>query len=64
MREFENIDIDVGGVAITEGGPSVAMVNGEKVAIGDMLAGNLFVNGIRPDEIEFVYRGVVLARRF
>jgi len=64
VREFEEIDIDVGGVAIAEGGPSVAMINGTKVAVGDMLPGNLFVNGIRPDEIEFIYRGVVLARRF
>ena len=64
VREFEEIDIDVGGVAIAEGGPSVAMINGTKVAVGDMLPGSLFVNGIRPDEIEFIYRGVVLARRF
>jgi hypothetical protein len=64
VREFEEIEIEVGGVAITEGGPSVALINGESVAIGDMLGRSLFVNGIRPDEIEFIYRGVVLARRF
>lgn len=64
VREFEEIEIEVGAVAITEGGPSVALINGESVAVGDMLGGSLFVSGIRSDEIEFIYRGVVLARRF
>lgn len=64
VRDFEDIEIAVGGVAIMEGVPSVALVNGKSLAVGDMVGNNLLINEIRTDEIEFIYRGVVLARRF
>jgi Tfp pilus assembly protein PilO len=64
VRDFEQIEILVGGVAIMEGVPAVALINGQSLSVGDMLDNNLFINAIRTDEIEFIYRGVVLARRF
>ena len=36
----------------------------ETLAVGDMVGNSLLINDIRSDEIEFIYRGVVLARRF
>ena len=64
VRDFEDIELAVGGVAIMEGVPSVALINGKSLAVGDMVDNNLLINEIRTDEIEFIYRGVVLARRF
>jgi len=64
VRDFEDIEITVGGIAIMEGVPSVALINGHSLAVGDMVGNNLLINEIRTDEIEFIYRGVVLARRF
>jgi len=64
VRDFEGLEIEVGGVAIMEGGPSSALINGQSLSVGDMFAGELIVNDIQPDEIEFIFRGVVLARRF
>jgi len=54
----------VEGISIMEGAPSVAHVNGQSVSVGDMLGNQLIINEIRINEIEFIYRGVVLARRF
>jgi hypothetical protein len=64
VRDFEEIEIAVGGIAIMEGEPSVALINGVSLSVGDMVGNNLLINEIRTDEIEFIYRGVVLARRF
>ncbi|MFT7486464.1 MAG: hypothetical protein ACI9F9_002319 [Candidatus Paceibacteria bacterium] len=64
VLEFEDFDLDVRGISIMEGAPSVAHINGYSVSVGDMLEHDLIINEIRTNEIEFIYRGVVLARRF
>ena len=64
VREFEEIELKVAGVAIMDGSPSVAHINGRSLSVGDMLDNRLLINDIRSEEIEFIYRGVVLARRF
>lgn len=63
VLEFEDIQLDVGGVAIMAGAPSAALINGSSVGVGDLVGGELLVRDIRVDEIEFIFRGVVLARR-
>lgn len=64
VLDFEKIDLTVGGVAIMEGARPVALINGQTVIAGEYvdLSGELFVNDVRPHEIEFVYRGVTLVR--
>lgn len=64
VREFEAIALRVDGVAIMEGSPAAALINGQSLEEGDMLGNELLINEIRTDEIEFIYRGIVLARRF
>ncbi len=64
VREFEDFEIDVSGVATMEGSPAVATINGRSMQVGDMLTGDLLIHEIRSNEIQFIYRGVVLARRF
>jgi len=64
VREFEQIDLAVHGVAIMEGAPAAALINGQSLEVGDMLGNELLINEIHTNEIEFIYRGVVLARRF
>lgn len=63
VMDFEKIAIAVTGVLISEGQPAVAVINGMAVEVGDMLDGGLLVHAIHEDEIEFVYRGVVLSRQ-
>lgn len=64
VREFEEIELEVAGVAIMDGAPAVVHINGRSLSVGDMLDNRLLINDIRSEEIEFIYRGVVLARRF
>lgn len=64
VLDFEDFELEVGGVAITAGAPAAALINGKAVGVGDLVGGELLVRDIRTDEIEFVFRGVVLARRF
>lgn len=64
VLDFDQIQIEVGGVAIMHGVPSAALVNGRSVGVGDVVSEDLYIREIRTDEIEFVFRGVILARRF
>jgi hypothetical protein len=42
----------------------VALINGKSMTIGDMLNPEMIVRAINREEIEFIFRGVVFARRF
>lgn len=59
---FEKIEIQVGGVALYEQRPPVALINGQAYSEGDLLGEELIVHNIRPDQIEFAFRGLILAR--
>ena len=64
IMDFEKIKLDVGGIVLIEGADPVALINGKSMGVGDMLGGEVVVRAIHEDEIEFVFRGVVFARRF
>ena len=64
LADFKKLDIKVTGVAIADGVPPVAIINGKALSEGDLVNDELVVRGIRPGEIEFIFRGVVLVRRF
>lgn len=64
LIDFQAIELKIGGVAIQEGSAPVALINGRALGEGDPVATDLVVGGIRPGEIEFVFRGLVLVRRF
>jgi len=59
---FEKIDLDIGGVALYENRPPVALINGQAYSEGEILDQELVVHNIRPDQIEFAFRGLILAR--
>lgn len=61
---FEQIELAIQGVAIMEGHPSAVLINGKSLAEGDLLNGEILIRSIYPEEIEFIYRGVILSRRF
>lgn len=61
--EFDRIQIDISGIGIIEGLKPVAVINGEALTEGELVTNDLFIRSIRSDEIEFVFRGVILARR-
>lgn len=60
--DFEAIELQINGVAILEDVSPVALINGQAVSEGEFLADNLIVRNIRRNQIEFAYRGLVLAR--
>jgi hypothetical protein len=64
LADFKKLDIKVTGVAIADGVPPVAIINGKALSEGDLVNDELVVRGIRAGEIEFIFRGVVLVRRF
>ncbi|MFN0242796.1 MAG: GspMb/PilO family protein [Planctomycetota bacterium] len=64
ILDFEKIDMKITGIAIMQDAQPVAVINGKSVGVGDMLNYEIMVHAIRTDEIEFVFRGVVFARRF
>jgi hypothetical protein len=59
--EFEAIRLDINGIAIYEDRRPVALINGTAVAEGELLGEELLVRNISPDQIEFSFRGMVLA---
>jgi hypothetical protein len=60
--EFESIDLVVGGIAVYEDRRPVALINGSAVSEGELIGEEVIVRNIRKDQIEFAYRGLVLAR--
>lgn len=64
VREFEEIDIKVSGIAIQDGTSSVALINGRALSPGDLLGNELLVHQITREEIQFVFRGIILGHRF
>ncbi len=63
LSDFEKLPIDIKGVAIM-GGTAVALINGKALGEGDSVNEHLVIRAIRSDEIEFIYKGVILIRRF
>ena len=64
LRDFQAVAMQIGGVAIEEGRPPVALINGRALREGDLLGNEMVVRSIRSGEVEFLFRGVVLVRRF
>lgn len=64
LIDFQAIELKIGGVAISEGIKPIALINGRALGEGDLVSKDLVIGGIRSGEIEFVFRGLVLVRRF
>jgi hypothetical protein len=62
--DFSKIDMEIRGVAVMEGVPPVALINGKTLGEGDLLGDELVIRSIRPGAIEFIFRGLILERRF
>jgi hypothetical protein len=63
VLDFERIDMDIKGVAIMDD-KRFALINGKTLGEGDLLGNELIIRAIAPGAIEFIFRGVVLERRF
>jgi hypothetical protein len=64
LSDFDKIKMEINGVAIAEGVPPVALINGKTLTEGDLLGSELVIRAIRPGAIEFLFRGMILERRF
>jgi hypothetical protein len=64
LNDFEKQDVRIEGVAIMEGAPPIALINGKALGEGDLINNELIIGTIKQGEIEFIFRGVVLLRRF
>lgn len=64
LRDFAKIELSMGGYAIIEENPPVVIINGRSRTIGDPVGNDLIVEAIRPSEVDFIFRGVVLTRQY
>jgi Tfp pilus assembly protein PilO len=64
VLDFEKVKLDVGAVVLIEDAQPMALINGKSLSVGDMLNEELVIRAIHRDEIEFIFRGLVFARRF
>lgn len=64
LRDFSRIDLVIGGYAMHEGFDPVVIVDGKTRSVGDPVGGDLIVHDVRPNEIDFVFRGAILTREF
>ena len=62
VLDFEAISLSIEGVAIYEDYRPVALINGQPISEGELVEGELVVRNITPDQIEFSYRGLIIAR--
>lgn len=62
--DFDSMPIDIGGVAIMEGSTPLVLIGGRPYEEGELLSDELMVRSVRPSEIEFIYRGVILIRHY
>lgn len=62
VLEFESIELRISGIAIYEDRRPVALINGQPVSEGELVGEELVVRNIKTDQIEFAFRGLVLAR--
>ncbi len=63
VLDFDKIALRFDGRAYVNG-QAIAVINGKIVGVGDLLDKELLVHSINRDEIEFLFRGMVFARRF
>jgi len=67
LRDFGALELAYGGVAIIENLPPHVVINGMSLGQGDLVPGvaeELEVLDVRPEEVDFHFRGVVLTRIF
>jgi Tfp pilus assembly protein PilO len=66
LRDFEAIELTIGGYAIIEGVAPVIIIDGTRRSVGDPVLAHpdLIVHDVRPNEVDFVFRGAVLTRDF
>ena len=64
LRDFEKIQMQIGGFAIIDGSDPVIIIDGKRRTIGDLVGKELIVHDVRPNEVDFVFRGAVLTREY
>lgn len=64
LRDFGLIEMNIKGYAILENAQPVVIIDGKHFSIGDPFHEELIVHDVRPNEIDFVFRGAVLTREF
>ena len=63
MIEFEKIELDIYGIVVGDDTQPVVTINGSNYGVGEMLNGQILIQAIREDEIEFLFRGLTLVRQ-
>lgn len=64
LSDFDAIEMKFGGQALIEGRPPAVIINGKTLSPGGLLDTGVEVLAIRPREVDFAFRGVVLTRKF
>jgi hypothetical protein len=64
LGDFAKIQLDIRGVAVGEGITPTVLINDSTLGEGDLLGKELIIHTIKPGVIEFLFRGMILERRF
>lgn len=64
LQDFGAIELDITGYALLESRDPVIIINGRRRSVGDPVESDLIVHDVRPNEVDFVFRGAVLTRDF
>jgi hypothetical protein len=59
---FEAIPLAIQGVALYEGRAPVVLINGDPLSEGEMIGEELLIHAIAADQVEFLFRGLILQR--
>lgn len=63
VLDFEKIEMKISGVLIANE-QACALINGRTLFVGDLLDNEILIRAIKPEEVEFIFRGVIFARQF
>ena len=63
LAEFKHMALVVQGVVGGSGGRTAVIVDGEVFEEGEYMNEHLFVRTVRPEETEFIYKGISLLMR-
>lgn len=64
LRDFGLIEMNITGYALLENRSPVVIIDSKRHSIGDPVGTELIVHDVRPNEVDFVFRGAILTREF
>jgi len=62
-QDFSRIPLDIEGLVLIDNGVSALILNGRTYQEGDAIKENLYLKEVASEDVEFVYKGLVIRKR-